>query len=114
MEKPGRANTIKLDYWTPQNPTNAYPRPTVNAEKLDYSSTLGYDKADFLRIRNISLGYTLPQPISQKLLMNKVRFYLSASNPFILTKFTGVDPEGALGLTSPSFSTWMFGFNLSM
>lgn len=114
MEKPGRANTIKLDYWTPQNPTNAFPRPTADVETLDYISTLGYDKADFLRVRNITLGYTLPERASKKILMNKVRVYLSANNPLIFTGFTGIDPEGANGRTAPSYSTWMFGINLSM
>lgn len=114
MEKPGRANTVKLNYWTPSNPTNDFPRPTADTEKLDYSSTMGYDKADFLRVRNITLGYTLPKELTQKAMLNKVRFYLSANNPFIFTNFTGIDPEGANGRTSPSYSTWMFGINLSM
>ena len=114
MEKPGRANTVKVDYWTPSNPTNAFPRPTVDVESLDYSSTLGYDKADFLRVRNITLGYTLPESASKKIRMNKIRFYLSANNPLIFTNFTGIDPEGANGRTAPSYSTWMFGINLSM
>jgi len=114
MEKPGRANSVRVNYWTPNNPTNDFPRPSADTEKLDYISTIGYDKADFLRIRNITLGYTLPKDLTQKVMLNKVRFYLSANNPFIFTNFTGVDPEGANGRTSPSYSTWMFGVNLSM
>lgn len=114
MEKPGRANTVKIDYWTPNNPTNAFPRPTADVEKLDYISTLGYDKADYLRVRNITLGYTLPESVTRKAKLNKVRLYLSANNPLIFTNFTGIDPEGANGRTAPSYSTWMFGINLSM
>lgn len=114
MEKPGRANTVKVNYWTPNNPTNDFPRPNADTEKLDYISTIGYDKADFLRIRNITIGYTLPKDLTQKVMLNKVRFYMSANNPFIFTNFTGIDPEGANGRTSPSYSTWMFGVNLSM
>lgn len=114
MEKPGRANTMVIDYWTPNNPTNAFPRPTVDLERVDYASTLGYDKADFLRIRNVSLGYTLPKSFSRKFLIEKLRLYISANNPYIFTKFTGIDPEGANGLTAPSYSSWMFGVNISM
>lgn len=114
MEKPGRANSVRVNYWTPNNPTNDFPRPSADTEKLDYISTIGYDKADFLRVRNITLGYTLPKDLTQKVMLNKVRFYLSANNPFVFTDFTGVDPEGANGRTSPSYSTWMFGVNLSM
>lgn len=113
-EKPGRANGVKLDYWTPSNPTNAFPRPTADVETLDYIKTLGYDKADFLRVRNITLGYALPETIVKKIGAQKIRLYLSANNPFIFTNFTGIDPEGADGRTSPSYSTWMFGINLSL
>lgn len=113
-EKPGRANGMKLDYWTPSNPTNAFPRPNADVETLDYIKTLGYDKADFLRVRNITLGYTLPEHISKKISAQKIRFYFSANNPLIFTNFTGIDPEGADGRTSPSYSTWMFGINLSL
>jgi TonB-linked SusC/RagA family outer membrane protein len=114
MEKPGRANTMKLDYWTPDNPTNAFPRPTVDKERVDYANTLGYDKADFLRVKNITLGYTIPKDIGKKIFMEKVRLYFSVNNPFIFTDFTGIDPEGALGQCSPSYSSWMFGINISL
>lgn len=113
-EKPGRANGVKVDYWTPTNPTNAFPRPTADLETLDYIKTLGYDKADFLRVRNITLGYTLPETWIKKVGAQKIRFYLSANNPLIFTNFTGIDPEGADGRTSPSYSTWMFGVSLSL
>jgi TonB-linked SusC/RagA family outer membrane protein len=114
MEKPGRANAMKLDYWTPDNPTNAFPRPTVDKERVDYANTLGYDKSDFLRVRNITLGYTIPKNISKKVYSDKIRFYFSANNPFIFTDFTGIDPEGATGECSPSYSSWMFGLNISL
>lgn len=112
MEKPGRANALKLiDYWTPSNPTNAFPRPSVDQERVDYANTLGYDKTDFVRIRNITLGYSLPDRLINNI--GSVRLYLSANNPYIHTKFTGIDPEGASGQTSPSISTWMFGVDLT-
>jgi hypothetical protein len=114
MEKPGRANTMYLDYWTPNNPTNAFPRPSVDMERVDYANTLGYDKADFLRVRNITLGYTIPKNISRKVSIDKIRLYFSANNPFIFTGFTGIDPEGATGQCSPSYSSWMFGVNISL
>lgn len=114
MEKPGRANSIKLDYWTPTNPTNAYPRPSVDMERPDYISTTYYEKADFIRVKNITLGYTLPKSLTSKWLIERLRFYVTANNPFIITNFSGIDPEGATGNTSPSYSSWMFGLNLSL
>ena len=114
MEKPGRANSVRLDYWTPNNPTNAYPRPSVDMERPDYISTTYYENASFLRVRNITLGYTLPKALTSKWSIDKLRFYVTANNPLIFTNFSGIDPEGATGNTSPSYSSWMFGLNLSL
>ncbi|MCE5179190.1 MAG: TonB-dependent receptor [Porphyromonadaceae bacterium] len=114
MEKPGRANALKLiDYWTPSNPTNAFPRPSVDQERVDYAGTLGYDKTDFIRIRNITFGYSLPNKLLNNQGINNLRIYFAANNPYINTKFTGIDPEGASGKTTPSISTWMFGADLT-
>lgn len=114
MEKPGRANSVRLDYWTPNNPTNAYPRPSVDMERPDYINTTYYENASFLRVRNITLGYTLPKALTSKWSIDKLRFYVTANNPLIFTNFSGIDPEGATGNTSPSYSSWMFGLNLSL
>lgn len=114
MEKPGRANALKfIDYWTPSNPTNEFPRPSVDQERVDYANTLGYDKTDFVRIRNITLGYSFPNKLINNVGIKNMRLYLAANNPYIYTKFTGIDPEGASGETTPSISTWMFGIDLT-
>ena len=113
LNKPGRANSIIIDYWTPDNPTNAYPRPSVDNASPAYVKSLQYEKADFLRVRNITLGYTLPEKLLKRVHARKIRVYLSANNPFIITGFSGIDPEGARGYTAPSASTWMGGINLS-
>ena len=107
-----RNNTLKYDYWTPNNPTNAYPRPISNKE-TENESALYYEKTDFMRIKNVTLGYTFPKALIQKASLSNCRIYLTAQNPFIVTSFTGVDPEGARGWASPSISTWMIGANLS-
>lgn len=113
LNKPGRANSIVIDYWTPNNPTNAFPRPSVDNASPAYVKSLQYEKADFLRVKNITLGYTLPERFLKKINARKIRVYFSANNPFIFTGYTGIDPEGTKGYTSPSFSTWMGGLNLS-
>lgn len=114
LEQSGRNNTVKVDYWTPQNPTNAYPRPSVDFERPPYVSSLYYEKASYLRIRTITLGYTFPKALTQHLLAKKIRLYLTAQNPFIFTNYSGIDPEGASGNTTPSVSSWMVGINLSL
>lgn len=71
LNKPGRANSIVIDYWTPTNPTNAYPRPSVDNASPAYVKSLQYEKADFIRVRNITLGYTLPEKLLKKYVLVK-------------------------------------------
>lgn len=69
---------------------------TVGTEgygQTDSGSTLFLEKADFVRLRDLTIGYTLPEIISSKLRLTGVRFYLSGSNLLTLTKFSGWDPE---------------------
>ena len=51
------------------------------------------EDGSFIRCSDITIGYTLPKNISKKFYVNKVRAYVSASNLFILTKYSGYDPE---------------------
>ena len=108
-----RNNNLKYDYWTPNNPTNAYPRPDSSSNDAEYESTLWYEKTDFLRLKTITLGYTLPKQSIQKAGLTNCRLYLTAENPLVFTNYTGIDPEGAKAYAAPSVSTWMFGVNLS-
>lgn len=108
-----RNNNLKYDYWTPNNPTNAYPRPNSSSNDAEYESTLWYEKTDFLRLKTITLGYTLPKQSIQKAGLTNCRLYLTAENPLVFTNYTGIDPEGAKAYAAPSVSTWMFGVNLS-
>lgn len=108
-----RNNNLKYDYWTPNNPTNAYPRPDSSSNDVEYESTLHYEKTDFLRLKTVTLGYTLPKQSIQKVGLTNCRLYLTAENPLIFTNYNGIDPEGATAYSAPSVSSWMFGVNLS-
>lgn len=114
LEQSGRNNNVKLDYWTPSNPTNAYPRPSIDFERPPYQTSLYYENANFLRVRSLSLGYTLPKNVSKKFFTEKLRLYFTAQNPFIFTNYLGVDPEGSNGYGTPSTSSWIFGINLTL
>lgn len=65
------------------------------AANRNYSTVSGYlvEKGDYLKLKNLSLGYTLPQKYTRKAKMEKVRIYFSAQNLFTITKYTGNDPE---------------------
>lgn len=108
----GRENQPRFNYWTPQNPSNEYPAPAYqDADKR--LSSLRYHSGTFLRVRDITLGYTLPKAISQKAFMDKCRFYATVQNPFLITRFPGVDPEAAQGNQYPLVRSYMFGVNVS-
>ena len=126
VEHCGRNGGVKVDYWTPNNPTNAYPRPSIDEERPIYITSTYYEKADFLRVKTMTMGYTLPKSLTQKFMVEKLRVYFTAQNPFIFTNYTGIDPEAAKvnaagnpetngsGFGTPSISSWIFGINLTL
>lgn len=108
----GRGNEIKTNYWTPTNPSNEYPRPTTLGA-ADYLGTTCYYNGTFVRVKNITLGYTLPSAIVHQAFLERLRIYASVQNPFVFTSFPGIDPEGARGQGTPSVRTYMLGVNVS-
>lgn len=80
-----RNNTVKLDYWTPENPTNKYPRP-VASQSIDYIASAGYHKNSYINLRNITVGYTLPAKWMNNV-VKKTRFYLTVNDPIRYSQF---------------------------
>ncbi|MFY0256373.1 TonB-dependent receptor [Chitinophaga sp. 30R24] len=88
-----RYNNLDVNYWTPENPTNDNPRPDKNQESVFMGSTLAYKDASFVRVKNLSLAYSLPAGWLRYAHINNLRLNLSAENPFTFTKYKGQDPE---------------------
>ncbi|MCD8176031.1 MAG: TonB-dependent receptor [Tannerellaceae bacterium] len=82
-----RNGNVKVNYWTPDNPTNDFPRPIEGVDYLPYYETLQYQKTDFIRLKNVTLGYTLPKHLGKKLDMSRCRIYIQADNPWFWSKF---------------------------
>jgi TonB-linked SusC/RagA family outer membrane protein len=83
-----------LNRWTPENPENKYPR-ALSSGSLDvgiFSSAIVED-ASYLRLKNVTLSYTLPLKILQRAKIQSIRIYVSGSNLWTLTDYTGYDPE---------------------
>lgn len=85
------------DRWTGEGTSNSVPRAVAtgtayNNNFLTYTTRFLED-ADFLRIRNITLGYTLPQRATHALGISKLRLYGTITNLFTFTKYDGYDPE---------------------
>lgn len=82
------------------------------------SSTRFVERGDFLRLDNLSLGYKFSPEIARKLKMSKLRVYASAQNLFVLTKYSGLDPEtntNGAGVDyngNPQLRTFTFGLNV--
>lgn len=93
----GRYNNLNIDYWTPNNPTNEFPQPVVTQEFPKFNSSLQYFDGSFIKIRNINIGYNVPESFASKLKMDGLRIYASIQQPFIfseyITKYKGMDPE---------------------
>ncbi|AMQ56757.1 SusC/RagA family TonB-linked outer membrane protein [Algoriphagus sanaruensis] len=93
----GRYNNLAVDYWTPNNPTNLYPRPNQNQERPKYNSSMSYFSGTFLKVRNINFGYNFARETAEKIGLTSLRLYSSIQNPFIFSEYRkvhkGIDPE---------------------
>lgn len=123
----GRYQQIKVDYWTPNNPTNEFPRPKSTQEFPVYNTTLIYFDGTFVKLRNINFGYTFSPKVAKKLGMESLRLFTSIQQPKIWSsyrdKYNGIDPEATItssgnGTTSvssnvvPATSVTTFGLNV--
>lgn len=83
-----------LDRWTESNPGSEYPRLVSNDPNGNQRPSDFYvEDGSFLRLRNIQLGYNLPQQLLEKVKLSAVRIYLSGNNLLTLTNYNGFDPE---------------------
>lgn len=106
---------LRHDYWTPENPSNSYAQPGNQGAYRNNSSRI-YQKADFLKVGYINLGYTLPGKLIRKTPLNKARIYATVQNPFVFTGVVGLDPENpesTVGDDSMMTSSYLFGVNIS-
>jgi len=110
----GRYNNIDVDYWTPNNPSNTEPRPNAAQENPDYGGIRGYGDGSFLKVRTITVGYTVSGGHLRWMRARSLRIYASALDPFMFTQFKGLDPESALNSGVPSYRTLMMGVTLGI
>ncbi|MBW8687591.1 SusC/RagA family TonB-linked outer membrane protein [Chitinophaga rhizophila] len=110
----GLENSAPHDYWTPERETNAYPRPNASVSKdgTPFIRTLGYRDGSFVKIRNISLGYTLPATALQSMHMSNVRIYVTGKNLFTFSKVKDYDPERGGDLSNPLTKMYVAGLNV--
>jgi len=107
-------NSAVVNYWTPENPTNDYPRPNSGFSRatMPYATTLGYKDGTFVKIRTMTLGYTLPASLARRLHVAGFRWYVSAKNYISFNKVKDYDPEGGGSFEGPLTKLLVTGLNV--
>jgi TonB-dependent starch-binding outer membrane protein SusC len=140
----GRRGNVKVDYWTPENTGAKYPAPgtsdVYSGDNPKYGSTLGYFNGSYMKIRTITLGYSIDHNSWIKNAgINRLRLYVTLQNPFVMLspyhKESGMDPETnsyandnttaasplsynlrrllTIGTNTPSTRNYLIGINLT-
>lgn len=103
-----------LDYWTPENTDAYFPAPDWNKWINRETSTRYLQKASYMRLKNITLGYNVPREWLSKFGLTKLRFYVTGENVFTVTKLNdSFDPETLNNLSYPLTKKWSIGLNLT-
>ncbi len=103
------------DYWTPDNPNAAYPRPWEGRHPdNNRPSTLYLRDASYLRLKSVDIGYSFPTKAISKLGIEKIRIYFTGSNIFTIDKLKIFDPEteNTSGQYYPQQKTFNLGVNV--
>jgi len=85
---------------------------TTDAQN-NVSSTYWLHDASYVKLKNLQIGYTLPQSIAGKAAISRVRIYLSGENLLLLTKYPGMDPEIGANVDYPTLKQFALGINLT-
>lgn len=117
------------EHWRADRPSNTMPRASWYASNNNIKpSTRFLFDGSYLRLKNVQIGYSLPQGITEKIRMNSCRIYVAGQNLLTFTKYIGMEPELttsandpgerdlAAGIdwgTYPSSRTYMIGVNLT-
>lgn len=111
-----------LNRWTPENPSDVYPRANRNADYLRMSDRYLED-GSYIRLQVLTLGYDLPAKIVRRAGLQGIKVYVSGKNLLTFTDYSGFDPEvGRFGASNirqgydlggyPSAKTYLIGLNI--
>jgi TonB-linked SusC/RagA family outer membrane protein len=116
-------STDILNRWTENNTGSNIPRVTSSDNNRSWRNPSDFylEDADYARLKNITLGYTLPQRLIGSLKVTKLRFYITSENLLTFTKYSGLEVEvggGALGMgidygVYPQAKTFVGGVNIT-
>jgi hypothetical protein len=110
-----------LDAWSPENRNGKVPIISTSDDNGNFNASDFYiEDGSYLRLRNITLGYSLPKSITNKLKAGAIRMYATANNLFTVTKYSGFDPE--IGMDNygldvgryPQSRSFLFGLSVNL
>lgn len=118
----GNANyqTSALGRWTGEGTSNTFPRLTTDDSNKNFNNPSDFylEDGDYVRIKTMQVGYSLPNEILNKAGISRIRIYLTGENVFTFTKYSGYDPEiggGVQGIDRgfyPQAKTGLLGINI--
>ncbi|MBX0290408.1 TonB-dependent receptor [Hymenobacter sp. HSC-4F20] len=113
----GIENSSRQNYWTPENPSNDYPRPDASLSKSTlqnalYGTTLLYEDGSYAKLRAATLGYTFPAGLASRLRMSSLRVYVQGKNLYTWSHIDNYDPERGGAITTPIPRVLTAGINL--
>lgn len=110
------ANWGDIDYWTPTNTNAKFPSPGLNSKQqgtyTTYRTALMYEKADYFKIKDITLSYNLPKSFLSRIHMSNARVYGSLKNFFTFSGIDNYDPERGGSISFPLQKQVVFGLNV--
>jgi hypothetical protein len=114
--EPQWTNWGNLDYWTPDNPDARFPSPGSLAYSAinngEYKTSLKYEKADYVKIKDITLGYNLPKSWLNKAKIGNVKIYGSLKNFFTFSAVGDYDSERGGSTSFPLAKQAVAGINI--
>ncbi|MEO0472495.1 MAG: hypothetical protein AAF206_22930, partial [Bacteroidota bacterium] len=115
----GRNNNVNINYWTPENPSNEFPRPDADRQGPRDEGAVNYFDGSYFRVRNITLGYSFNESVLSAIKVENLRLYMTAQNPLLFRVddrlIPGVDPDvsGSGSEWLPSPRTFLWGLSLT-
>jgi len=105
-----RRNTINLNYWSEENPTNDYPE---NREGTNPFQVRFYQDASFVRLRDVNLSYNFGDALVEGIGMSQMQVYFNVRNALTFTSWEGLDPELGNQRSIPLDRTFLLGLNFA-
>ena len=109
-----RLNTIKKNWWTPENQNTDWVTNNLTAEWMAGIRGYFYENADFLRVKDISLSYDFTDSRLRSISFDQLRVFFTARNLYTITKWRGLDPELSGQRQAPLQREFVLGVNFGL